>query len=122
MPRVLLNQGVNDMVRISDARMSGTSFGTVVLHIAPESAIGGPLAAVRTGDEIVLDVATAASTCASSDAELRSAPGGFRLPRAALRSGLRPDVPGARDAGQPRLRLRFPGGSAGVQSKPGRYG
>ena len=56
MPRVLLKQGVKDMVRISDARMSGTSFGTVVLHIAPESAIGGPLAAVQTGDLIELDV------------------------------------------------------------------
>ncbi len=52
MPRKLLNEGVTDMVRISDARMSGTSFGTVVLHVAPESAIGGPLALVRTGDEI----------------------------------------------------------------------
>jgi L-arabonate dehydrase len=56
MPRKLLNEGVTDMVRISDARMSGTSFGTVVLHIAPESAIGGPLALVETGDEIMLDV------------------------------------------------------------------
>jgi dihydroxy-acid dehydratase len=56
MPRKLLQQGVTDMVRISDARMSGTSFGTVVLHVAPESAIGGPLAIVKTGDEIVLDV------------------------------------------------------------------
>jgi dihydroxy-acid dehydratase len=56
MPRVLLERGVDDMVRISDARMSGTSFGTVVLHVAPESAVGGPLAIVRTGDEIVLDV------------------------------------------------------------------
>jgi dihydroxy-acid dehydratase len=56
-PRVLLDRGVGDMLRISDARMSGTSFGTVVLHVAPESAIGGPLAAVRTGDEIALDVA-----------------------------------------------------------------
>lgn len=56
MPRVLLKQDVNDMVRISDARMSGTSFGTVVLHVAPESAIGGPLAIVETGDEILLDV------------------------------------------------------------------
>jgi L-arabonate dehydrase len=56
MPRKLLNEGVTDMVRISDARMSGTSFGTVVLHVAPESAIGGPLALVRTGDEILLDV------------------------------------------------------------------
>ena len=57
MPRVLLDRGVSDMVRVSDARMSGTSFGTVVLHVAPESAIGGPLAAVRTGDEVALDVA-----------------------------------------------------------------
>jgi L-arabonate dehydrase len=57
MPKVLLEQGVHDMVRISDARMSGTSFGTVVLHAAPESALGGPLAVVRTGDEIQLDVA-----------------------------------------------------------------
>jgi L-arabonate dehydrase len=57
MPPKLLKQGVDDMVRISDARMSGTSFGTVVLHIAPESAAGGPLAVVQTGDEIVLDVA-----------------------------------------------------------------
>jgi L-arabonate dehydrase len=56
MPRKLLNQGVTDMVRISDARMSGTSYGTVVLHVAPESAIGGPLALVQTGDEILLDV------------------------------------------------------------------
>jgi dihydroxy-acid dehydratase len=57
MPRALLNRGIDDMVRISDARMSGTSFGTVVLHVAPESAVGGPLNAVRTGDEIELDVA-----------------------------------------------------------------
>ena len=56
MPRKLLQQGVKDMVRISDARMSGTSFGTVVLHVAPESAVGGPLAIVKTGDEIELDV------------------------------------------------------------------
>ena len=57
MPRVLLRRQVTDMVRISDARMSGTSFGTVVLHVAPESAVGGPLAIVETGDEIVLDTA-----------------------------------------------------------------
>ena len=56
-PRVLLDQGVEDVVRISDARMSGTSFGTVVLHVAPESAAGGPLAAVKTGDEVELDTA-----------------------------------------------------------------
>jgi L-arabonate dehydrase len=56
MPRALLLKGVKDVVRISDARMSGTSFGTVVLHVAPESAVGGPLHLVQTGDEIVLDV------------------------------------------------------------------
>lgn len=55
-PKKLLEQGVRDMVRISDARMSGTAFGTVVLHVAPESAIGGPLALVKDGDEIELDV------------------------------------------------------------------
>ena len=55
MPRKLLNEGVTDVVRISDARMSGTSYGTVVLHVAPESAVGGPLAVVETGDEIVMD-------------------------------------------------------------------
>jgi dihydroxyacid dehydratase/phosphogluconate dehydratase len=54
-PRKLLDQGVTDMLRISDARMSGTSFGTVVLHVAPESAIGGPLARLRDGDVISLD-------------------------------------------------------------------
>jgi L-arabonate dehydrase len=56
MPKMLLKQGITDVVRVSDSRMSGTSFGTVVLHVAPESAIGGPLAIVQTGDEITLDV------------------------------------------------------------------
>jgi len=55
-PEKLLRQGVRDMIRISDARMSGTAFGTVVLHVAPEAAVGGPLALVRTGDWIELDV------------------------------------------------------------------
>jgi dihydroxy-acid dehydratase len=57
LPKKLLAKGVRDMVRISDARMSGTAYGTVVLHVAPEAAAGGPLALVRTGDPIVLDVA-----------------------------------------------------------------
>ncbi len=55
-PAKLLKQGVRDMVRISDARMSGTAFGTVVLHVSPESAVGGPLSLVQDGDEIELDV------------------------------------------------------------------
>jgi dihydroxy-acid dehydratase len=56
-PQKILRTGVKDMVRISDARMSGTAFGTIVLHITPESAVGGPLALVQTGDMIRLDVA-----------------------------------------------------------------
>ena len=55
-PAKLLKRGVEDMVRVSDARMSGTSYGTVVLHVSPEAAVGGPLAIVRDGDEIELDV------------------------------------------------------------------
>jgi dihydroxy-acid dehydratase len=57
LPQKLLKQGVTDMVRISDARMSGTAYGTVVLHTAPEAAVGGPLALVKDGDWIELDVA-----------------------------------------------------------------
>src|SRR3981081_3101501 len=56
-PMKLARAGVKDMVRISDARMSGTAFGTIVLHITPESAVGGPLALVKNGDMIRLDVA-----------------------------------------------------------------
>jgi dihydroxy-acid dehydratase len=55
LPRKLLEQGVRDMVRISDARMSGTAYGTVILHVAPEAEAGGPLALVKTGDEIAFD-------------------------------------------------------------------
>ncbi len=55
MPRRLLDQGITDCVRISDGRMSGTSYGTCILHVAPESAVGGPLALVRDGDLIRLD-------------------------------------------------------------------
>lgn len=57
LPKKLLEQGVRDMVRVCDGRMSGTAYGTVVLHVAPEAAAGGPLALVRTGDVVVLDVA-----------------------------------------------------------------
>src|SRR5881396_293711 len=69
-PARLLKQGVKDMVRISDARMSGTSYGTVVLHVAPEAAIGGPLALVRDGDEIELDVPKRTLTLRVSGEEL----------------------------------------------------
>jgi len=56
LPRKLLERGIRDLVRVSDGRMSGTAYGTVVLHVAPESAAGGPLALLRTGDVVVLDV------------------------------------------------------------------
>lgn len=57
LPRKLLERGVRDMVRISDGRMSGTAYGTVILHVTPEAADGGPLGLVRTGDTVILDVA-----------------------------------------------------------------
>ncbi|MBG98839.1 MAG: dihydroxy-acid dehydratase [Solibacterales bacterium] len=69
-PAKLLKQGVKDMVRISDARMSGTSYGTVVLHISPEAAIGGPLAIVQDGDKIELDVENRKINLLISDEEL----------------------------------------------------
>ncbi|HLI39019.1 MAG TPA: dihydroxy-acid dehydratase, partial [Streptosporangiaceae bacterium] len=71
-PDYLLAQGVRDMVRISDARMSGTSYGACVLHVAPESFAGGPLALVRTGDAITLDVAARELRLEISEAELAS--------------------------------------------------
>jgi dihydroxy-acid dehydratase len=69
-PRKLLQRGVKDMVRISDARMSGTAFGTIVLHISPESAVGGPLGLVRTGDRIKLDTAARTISLLVDDGEL----------------------------------------------------
>jgi len=69
-PKKLARGGVKDMVRISDARMSGTAFGTIVLHITPESAVGGPLALVQNGDMIRLDVAKRSIDLLVNDAEL----------------------------------------------------
>jgi dihydroxy-acid dehydratase len=69
-PQKLLKQGVRDMVRISDARMSGTSYGACVLHVAPESYVGGPLALVRDGDLIELDVPARKLNVLISDAEM----------------------------------------------------
>jgi dihydroxy-acid dehydratase len=70
LPRKLARQGVKDMVRISDGRMSGTAFGTIVLHVTPESAIGGPLAYVRNGDRIRLSVSGRELRLLVSDEEL----------------------------------------------------
>jgi dihydroxy-acid dehydratase len=70
-PKKLLQQGVRDMVRISDARMSGTSYGACVLHVTPESFVGGPLALVRTGDRIELDVPARKLDLLVDDAEMQ---------------------------------------------------
>src|SRR6201985_2211200 len=70
-PKKLARAGVKDMVRISDARMSGTAFGTIVLHITPESAVGGPLALVQNGDMIRLDVARRSIELLVEEAELK---------------------------------------------------
>jgi dihydroxyacid dehydratase/phosphogluconate dehydratase len=79
-PDYLLREGVTDMVRLSDARMSGTSYGACVLHIAPESHVGGPLALVRTGDQITLDVATRTLRLEVGDAELAERRAAWRPP------------------------------------------
>jgi dihydroxy-acid dehydratase len=87
LPPRLLAQGITDMVRISDARMSGTAYGTVVLHVAPESAAGGPLALVHTGDLVTLDVPSRRLTLHVDDDELaqRRAAGPATRPVSAAR-------------------------------------
>ena len=121
-PRRLARHGVKDMVRISDARMSGTAFGTVVLHVTPEAAAGGPLAIVRTGDRIRLDVPARRLELLVDEAELAAR---LRRPRAAAAR--------RRARGYARLfdrhvlqadegaRLRLPAGSGGdVSAAPPR--
>ena len=80
LPPKMLKQGITDMVRISDARMSGTAYGTVVLHSCPEAAAGGPLALVKDGDEIELDVAGRRLHLAVQDAELERRRANWKSP------------------------------------------
>ena len=87
LPKKLLEQGVRDMVRISDSRMSGTSYGTVVLHVAPESAVGGPLALVRTGDMISLDVSARKLELEVSDDELAKRRAQWKAPEQKFERG-----------------------------------
>ncbi|WP_027135479.1 IlvD/Edd family dehydratase [Geminicoccus roseus] len=87
LPAKLLQQGVRDMVRISDARMSGTAYGTVVLHTAPEAAAGGPLALVRDGDMIELDVAGRRLHLEVDPAELELRRAAWTPPEPAMGSG-----------------------------------
>jgi dihydroxy-acid dehydratase len=81
-PRKLAQAGVKDMVRISDARMSGTAFGSIVLHVSPESAVGGPLAFVRNGDRIRLDVAKRSLELLVDQAELAARRSRWKAPAA----------------------------------------
>jgi dihydroxy-acid dehydratase len=86
LPKKLLQQGITDMVRISDGRMSGTGFGTVVLHASPEAAAGGNFAVIQTGDLITLDVPKRSLTVDLSDAELQRRKENFKpLPPVAAR-------------------------------------
>jgi dihydroxy-acid dehydratase len=81
-PKKLAQRGVKDMVRISDARMSGTAFGSIVLHVTPEAAVGGPLALVQTGDRIRLDVARRALELLVPDATLEARRRAWKPPAA----------------------------------------
>jgi dihydroxy-acid dehydratase len=86
-PKKLLKEGVRDMVRISDARMSGTSYGTCVLHVAPESFVGGPLALVENGDMITLDVHARTLTLDVDGTELEQRRAAWRQPPAKVGRG-----------------------------------
>ena len=110
LPTKLLQQGVRDMVRVCDGRMSGTAYGTVVLHVAPEAAAGGPLGLVQTGDYIILDVPNRRLDIDIPAAELAARTpnaatvAGFATPAARLGTALRRP----RDAGRHRGRPGFP--------------
>ena len=87
LPPKVLEKGVTDMVRISDARMSGTAYGTVVLHVCPEAAVGGPLALVKNGDMIELDVPGRRLMIDVSDDELASRRASWKAPEPSMKGG-----------------------------------
>ncbi len=86
-PKYLLEQGVRDMLRISDARMSGTSYGACVLHVSPESAIGGPLALVRDGDLIEVDIDSRRLHLEVTDEELAARRADWKAPEKKFERG-----------------------------------
>ena len=106
-PKKLVKAGVRDMVRISDARMSGTSYGACILHVAPESFVGGPLALVQTGDEIEIDVAARRIHLLVGDEELARRRAAWTPPPPKYAARLRRDVFAAYRPSRRRLRLRF---------------
>ena len=102
-PKKLLAQGVRDMLRVSDARMSGTAYGACVLHVAPESFVGGPLAFVQDGDIIELDVPGAASRSRGPGRGARAAPRAVAAGAIDLPARLRVAVFEAHHAGESRV-------------------
>lgn len=86
-PKKLVKQGVRDMVRLSDARMSGTSYGACILHVSPEAYIGGPLALVRNGDQITLDVAARTINLDVGEAELAKRRAAWKQPETRYQRG-----------------------------------
>ena len=115
-PAKLLKRGVTDLLRISDARMSGTSYGAVVLHVAPESAIGGPLALVQDGDVIRLDVESRQLDLLVDEAELAARRAAWDATAAQGRARLPAAPPGPRPPGERGLRPRLPPRSVPVVS------
>jgi dihydroxy-acid dehydratase len=87
MPKKLLKEGFRDMLRMSDARMSGTSYGACVLHIAPESFVGGPLALLRTGDIVSIDIAERSIKMEVSEAELAARRAAWEPPQRRFERG-----------------------------------
>jgi L-arabonate dehydrase len=87
LPPKVLAKGITDMIRVSDARMSGTAYGTVVLHVAPEAAAGGPLALVREGDMIELDVAAGRLHLCVDDKELAQRKAAWKPPQPSMKGG-----------------------------------
>ena len=108
LPPKILAKGITDMVRISDARMSGTAYGTVVLHTAPEAAVGGPLALVRNGDMIALDVPNRRLDVLVDDAELARRRAAWR-PQPRLRTRVRQTLHRTRAGRRARRRFRLSG-------------
>ena len=108
-PKKLLKAGVRDMLRISDARMSGTSYGACILHVAPESFVGGPLAFVQTGDEIEVDVEARRIHLHVGDEEMARRRAAWKHAAAKISARLWRDVLTAHRPGRRGLRLRFSG-------------
>jgi dihydroxy-acid dehydratase len=105
-PQKLARAGVKDMVRISDARMSGTAYGTIVLHVSPESAVGGPLALVANGDRIRLSVKNRRSTSRSEEETAKRKAAG--RPRSLRRRAATPSSTWTTCSSRARLRFRLP--------------